>query len=66
MDSSSSQQIQLIIALDPQTNKVSVSGPIDNKQLAYALLEIARDAIYDYNKQQENRVQPPPAGFLLG
>lgn len=40
--------IQLVITLDPQTNQINVSGPVDQKTLCYGMLESAKDAIRDY------------------
>lgn len=51
------QELTLTITLNLQNGQVSVSGPIDNKTMAYGMLAAAKDAIYDYGKQQENRVQ---------
>lgn len=51
------QDLQLLITLNLQNGQVSVSGPIDNKMMAYGMLAAAKDAIYDFGKQQENRVQ---------
>lgn len=59
------QELTLTITLNMQNGQVSVSGPIDNKTMAYGMLGAAKDAIYDYGKQQENRVQPAPAGYKL-
>lgn len=58
------QEVTLTITLNLQNGQVSVSGPIDNKMMAYGMLAAAKDAIYDYGKQQENRVQLAPAGVL--
>lgn len=54
---------QLTITLD-QTGKISVSGPIDNKLLAYGLLEAARDAIKEFGDQQSKMIQTAPASAL--
>lgn len=59
-------EVTLTITLNLQNGQVGVSGPIDNRTMAYGMLEAARDAIYDYGKQQENRiVQPAPQDFSL-
>lgn len=51
------QELTLTITLNLQTGQVGVSGPIDNKMMAYGMLAAAKDAIYDFGKQQQNRVQ---------
>jgi hypothetical protein len=45
---------QLTITLDEQGN-VGINGPINNKVLCYGLLELAKDALrnYDPNKRVE-------------
>jgi hypothetical protein len=43
------QVIVLSIAFDPHNPKgVQVNGPLQDKMICYALLEMARDAIKDY------------------
>ena len=56
--------IQLIITMDDQ-GQVSVNGPIQNQMLAFGLLEMAKVAIVDFNKQQQNKVQPAPPGLVI-
>jgi hypothetical protein len=51
------QELTLTITLNLQNGQVSVSGPLDNKTMAYGMLGAAHDAIYDYGKQQASRVQ---------
>lgn len=41
------QPVQLLITLK-RDGKVEVTGPIQNKLVAYGMLEMARDAIKDY------------------
>jgi hypothetical protein len=48
---------QLLITRE-DNGQIRVEGPINDKMFAYALLEAARDAIYDFHKQNENRIQP--------
>ena len=57
-------QIQLVITMD-DTGAVNVAGPIQNQLLSLGLLEMAKVAISDHNKQQQNRVQPAPPGLIL-
>jgi hypothetical protein len=59
------QEVTLTITMNMQNGQVSVSGPIDNKLMAYGMLASAKDAIYDYGKQQERLVQPAPANYNL-
>lgn len=49
--------VTLTITMDAQQN-VSVTGPIQNRLLAYGLLETARDVILEYAQQQQRKVQP--------
>ena len=59
--------IELRIIMD-ENGQINVSGPIDNKVLAYGLLECAKDAIFQAQQQSQNRIQPaafmpvPPKG----
>lgn len=50
-------QMQLVITVEDD-GRVQVSGPIDNKMVAYGLLEVARDAINDYAKGHSKLVVP--------
>ena len=53
--------VEMIIKYDPQTG-VQVHGPINDKILAYGLLEAARDAINEYQAkvQSEKRIVEAP------
>jgi hypothetical protein len=44
------------------SGEVFVHGPIDDKMLCYALLEMARDAVKDH---KASAIVPPPAGLKL-
>jgi hypothetical protein len=46
---------KLIIELMPDGG-VSVTGPIGKKGLCYGMLEMAKEAIQDYNRQQQPRL----------
>lgn len=51
-------QVQLVITTDIETGATNVAGPIGNKALCYGMLEQARDAIVEFNRQQaDKRVQ---------
>lgn len=57
--------IQLIITMDDQ-GQVSVNGPIQNQLLSFGLLEMAKTAISEHNKQQaDKRVQLAPPGLAV-
>jgi hypothetical protein len=55
---------ELIITLTDD-GKINVNGAIENKMLAYGLLETAKEAICDHHKQANQLVKPVPHGFLL-
>jgi len=59
-----SDQIQLVITYSPSSGACNVAGPINNKQLCYGIMELAKDAIRDFVAQQQCRVQPVP--FMPG
>ena len=46
--------ITLTIIMDEQ-GRISVNGPIDNKLLAYGLLEVAHEVVYDFSRQTEQQ-----------
>lgn len=56
--------IQLVIQMD-ETGSVNVSGPIQNQLLCFGLLEMAKVAIQDHAKQNQQRVQPAPPGLVI-
>lgn len=41
-------KIEMLITLDQATGQMQVSGPIENKGLAYMMLELARDLVRDH------------------
>jgi len=41
-----------------KSGQVTVTGPIENKILAYGLMEMAKDIILEHNKAQARLVQP--------
>jgi hypothetical protein len=45
--------------------RIKVSGPIDNKILAYGMLEAARKSLDDYVPPSENPVIALPRNFKL-
>lgn len=50
--------MKLIIDFDEVTSAVSVNGPIDNKVVAFGMLEAAKDAIIEYHREKKNKIQP--------
>jgi hypothetical protein len=59
-------QIQLTIILDTDTGSTSVNGPIDNQVLAYGMLQVARDAVYDRKrKAAESIIVQPEQGIII-
>lgn len=48
----------LVIAFDTLTNQIQLSGPIADKGTSYKLLELARDAIKDYNDKRMSGIEP--------
>jgi hypothetical protein len=49
----------LTIQLDTETNQVTVSGPIQNRLLAYAMLKLAEKAIDEnYQKATQQAIVP--------
>lgn len=50
----------LVITLDSETNQVSVSGPIMNRLLSYAMLKLAEKAI------DENYAQSKQTAIVTG
>lgn len=54
--------MKLLIEVNPQTGACQVQGPVDNKLLAYGMLEVARDAIDKHHAMKANgSVQPASA-----
>lgn len=58
--------IQLVISMDPRTNQINVSGPIDNKVLSYGLLAIAHDVIHEHNRALEENRRIMPVSLMPG
>lgn len=56
--------MELKIVVD-DSGAVQVSGPIDNKVVAYGLLEVAKEAIATHHLQSQNKIQPAPAGLII-
>lgn len=57
--------VQLTITIDPTTGAVNVNGPIGNKMFCYGLLEMAREAIADHNKQPASSITLLPPGSRI-
>jgi len=54
--------VQLLITFDGQ--QCNVQGPINNKQLCYGMLELAKDAIKDYNDKAQADQRVVPATYV--
>jgi hypothetical protein len=53
---------QLSITMDDQ-GQLSVTGPIDNKMLAYGMLELAKEVVCERGKEAERRIKLAPASM---
>ena len=56
--------ITLTITLD-EAGGIGLSGPVSNTILCYGLLELAKDAIREYNKENQTLVKPAPGPLLF-
>lgn len=56
-------QTRLIIELMPD-GRVNMNGPLGNKTLCYGLLEVAKDIVRDWTKDNEKRVKLVDASIL--
>ena len=56
VDTKPQEFITMVIKLDPATNKVEVSGPIQDKVLAYGMLEYAKDAIRSHHEALQSKL----------
>lgn len=45
-------KVELHISYDQATGQINVTGAVDNKLVAYGLLESARDAIYEHHARK--------------
>ena len=50
--------LKIEILMD-DAGKVSVTGPIDNRMLAYGLLELAKEVVYENFKSKQQRIVAP-------
>ena len=48
---------RLVIDIDDQ-GQLNVNGPIGNKLVAFGMLELAKDAVREFNQQAQQRVVP--------
>ena len=53
---------QLVITMD-SSGQLSITGPIDNKMLAYGMLEIAKEVVCEHGKKAQQRIQLAPAAM---
>lgn len=56
--------IQMTITFDPNSGRINVVGPINNRTLSYGMLEMAKEAIYDLKEQNKPQIQLPKHGIL--
>ena len=55
-------EMQLLITVTKQ-GQVNVKGPIDNKLVAYGLLELAKEAVAQYHASKANGSIVPATGL---
>ena len=48
----------LTITFDETTGKLGLDGPIQNKLLAYGMLELAKDALRSFSDQSKQTIIP--------
>lgn len=56
--------IQMVITFNPNTGAVQVTGPIQNRTLAYGMLEMAKEAVYDFKEKNKSQIQIPKGGIM--
>jgi len=66
---SSAAHIQLLIDFDPSSGQVNLAGPLDNRMLCYALIDMAKEIMLmqALTKASESRIVVPqvvPTGNL--
>lgn len=49
----------IVITFDPANGSISVNGAIENKLLAFGLLELAKEAITKHHEEAMARIQAP-------
>jgi len=52
------QEFELLVKYNAD-GSVSVNGPINDRLLCYGMLEMAKDAVRDYNKERESKIIKP-------
>jgi len=55
---------QLVIVLNAD-GTLGVNGPVENKMLVYGMLEMAKDAVRDFNKNSQKKIVELPPGTTL-
>lgn len=60
-------EVVLTITFDPDANSIKVDGPINNKMVAYGMLEQAKDAIRKLHEAaaDQSRIVPAQIGARL-
>ena len=55
-------QTRMVLDLTPE-GRVAVTGPVENAILCYGLLEMARQAVYEYHNRKSEGTRIMPALF---
>ena len=59
-------ELTLTITLDLNTNNISILGPINDKVVAYGMIEFARDAIFEHHRKMEvSKIVTVPGSRML-
>lgn len=45
--------------------QIAVNGSIENKLLAYGLLQAATEAVADFHRNQDKKIVAPPPGLVI-
>lgn len=48
--------VRMTLLFEPSNGQFNIEGPIDNKILAYGLLELAKEAIFRHNYEKEKGI----------
>ncbi len=56
--------LQMMIIFNPNNGQVQVTGPLNNRTLAYGMLEMAREAIYELKEKMKPQIQIPKHGIM--
>ena len=60
------KELTLTITLNLETNTISILGPINDKVVAYGMIEFARDAIFEHHRKMEvSKIVTVPGSRML-